>query len=85
MLAQPPRERRTGEGGVKLRRYATAPQAHRRGYGKSLCIGKQRQESRTLLGGHASQEEESKGAGDTYSETTVRNKERHRQQLPSSK
>lgn len=32
MLAQPPRKRRTGEGGEKPRKDATAPRAHRRSY-----------------------------------------------------
>lgn len=75
MLARPPRERQTGEGGEKLRRDATAPRAHRRSYdyGGSLhrTITSRAQDTpgEPLL----AEEEEVEGrGGGSYSETTIR-------------
>ncbi|CAK6952586.1 hypothetical protein LDENG_00097000 [Scomber scombrus] len=88
MLARPPRERRTGEGGEKLRRDATAPQAHRRGYGYSGSLHRTIHVKST---GHSrgsppiAVEEEVEGrGGGSYSQTTVRITEsrRHSSFLP---
>lgn len=74
MLARPPRERRTGEGGEKLRKDATAPRAHRRSYdyGGSLhrTITSKAQDSsgEPLL---AEEEEVEGSGGGSYSETAV--------------
>lgn len=81
MLARPPRERRTREGGEKLRRDATAPRAHRRsyGYGGSLHRTITSRAQDTPGGLPLAEEEEVDGrGGGSYSETTVRITESHR-------
>lgn len=73
MLAQAPRERRTGEGGVKLWRDATAPQAHRRSYGGSLHRTINVKSTGHSRGSPIAVEAEVEGrGGGTFSETTVR-------------
>ncbi|KAF7666626.1 hypothetical protein LDENG_00097000 [Lucifuga dentata] len=77
MLARPPRERRTGEGGEKPRRDATAPRVHRRSGGSlHRTITSRAQDT---SGEPLAEEEEVEGRGRSiYSKTTVRTKESHR-------
>lgn len=81
MLARPPRERRTGEGGEKLRRNATAPRAHRRSYDNGGSLHRTITSRARDTAGEPllAEEEEVEGrGGGSYSETTVRITESHR-------
>ncbi|KAG7493080.1 hypothetical protein JOB18_001098 [Solea senegalensis] len=76
MLARPPRERRTKEGGEEQSRDATAPRVHRRSYGQRGFLHHRTIASRakdTPVGLLLAEEEKVEGrGGGSYSETTVR-------------
>lgn len=83
MLARPPKERRTGEGGEKLKRDATAPQAHRRSHGHSgsshRTIASGAQDIPEGGGQPAIRRRGGEGRGETVTlKTTVRITESHR-------